>query len=91
MQGSNHEVSAKVAQIVINHLDINPDRVTPEAKFYEDLHCDSLDTVELTMAFEEEFDVEITDDEAEHVQTFGDAVGLISRKLASVEGDLPAR
>ncbi len=56
---------------------MNPDQVTPEAKFIEDLGADSLDTVELVMAFEEEFGAEIPDEDAEKLQTVGDVVKYI--------------
>jgi len=63
----------RVRKIVIEQLDADPDKVTEKASFIDDLGADSLDTVELVMAFEEEFDVEIPDDAAEHIQTVGDA------------------
>ena len=73
----------RVRKIVIEQLDADPDKVTEKASFIDDLGADSLDTVELVMAFEEEFDVEIPDDAAEHIQTVGDAVKFISEKLAA--------
>jgi acyl carrier protein len=72
----------RVRKIVIEHLDADPEKVTEKASFIDDLGADSLDTVELVMAFEEEFDVEIPDDAAEHIQTVGDAVKFIDSKLA---------
>ena len=72
----------RVRKIVIEQLDADPDKVTEKASFIDDLGADSLDTVELVMAFEEEFDVEIPDDAAEHIQTVGDAVKFIDEKLA---------
>ena len=69
---------AKVKEIIINELGVDPEKVTSEASFVEDLGADSLDTVELVMAFEEEFGIEIPDDAAETIQTFGDAVKFIS-------------
>ena len=72
----------RVRKIVIDHLDADPDKVTEKASFIDDLGADSLDNVELVMAFEEEFDVEIPDDAAEHIQTVGDAVKFIDEKLA---------
>ena len=72
----------KVKDIIVEQLGVNKDQVVPEASFIEDLGADSLDTVELVMAFEEEFDIEIPDDAAEHIQTVGDAVKFIDEKLA---------
>eukprot|EP01036_Dinobryon_divergens_P050609 gene50609-67768_t len=68
----------RVRKIVIDHLDADPDKVTEKASFIDDLGADSLDNVELVMAFEEEFSVEIPDDAAESIQTFGDAVGFVT-------------
>lgn len=65
---------AKVQKIVAEHLDVDADKVTESASFTDDLGADSLDQVELVMAFEEEFDVEIPDETAEKIQTVGDAV-----------------
>jgi acyl carrier protein len=72
----------RVRKIVIDHLDADPEKVVEKASFIDDLGADSLDNVELVMAFEEEFDVEIPDDAAEHIQTVGDAVKFIDEKLA---------
>jgi len=71
------DVEAKVKDIIINELGVEPEKVTPEASFVEDLGADSLDTVELVMAFEEEFGMEIPDEEAEKLQTVGDAINYI--------------
>jgi acyl carrier protein len=71
------DVEAKVKDIIINELGVEPEKVTPEASFVEDLGADSLDTVELVMAFEEEFGMEIPDEEAEKLQTVRDAVNYI--------------
>ena len=71
------EVESQVKQIVVDHLGIEDSKVTPESKFIDDLGADSLDTVELVMAFEEEFGIEIPDDAAENIQSFGDAVKFI--------------
>jgi acyl carrier protein len=70
----------RVKKIVVEHLDVEEDKVTEKASFIDDLGADSLDNVELVMAFEEEFDIEIPDDAAEHIQTVGDAVKFISEK-----------
>lgn len=67
-------IEAKVKEIIINELGVEPEKVTPEASFVEDLGADSLDTVELVMAFEEEFGLEIPDEEAEQLQTVADAI-----------------
>ena len=77
----SEDVSSKVKKIVADHLGIDEAKVTEESSFIDDLGADSLDTVELVMAFEEEFDIEIPDDAAETIQTFGDAVKFINEKL----------
>jgi len=74
------DVFNRVKKIVVEHLDVEEDKVKPEASFIDDLGADSLDNVELVMAFEEEFDIEIPDDAAEHIQTVGDAVKYIEEK-----------
>jgi acyl carrier protein len=71
---------AKVKEIIINELGVEPEKVTLEASFVEDLGADSLDTVELVMAFEEEFGIEIPDEDAESLQTVGDAVKYLNEK-----------
>ena len=76
-------VEAKVREIIINELGVEPEKVTPEASFVEDLGADSLDTVELVMAFEEEFGMEIPDEEAEKLQTVGDAIDYIQNHQGS--------
>ena len=70
----------KVKEIIINELGVEPEKVTPEASFVEDLGADSLDTVELVMAFEEEFGIEIPDEDAENLQTVGDAIRYLKEK-----------
>ncbi len=77
------EILTGVKKIVIEHLDVADEKVTDKASFIDDLGADSLDNVELVMAFEEEFDIEIPDDAAEHIQTVGDAVKFISEKKAA--------
>jgi acyl carrier protein len=74
------DVKERVKKIVVEHLDVEEEKVTMEASFIDDLGADSLDNVELVMAFEEEFDIEIPDDAAEHIQTVGDAVKYIEEK-----------
>jgi acyl carrier protein len=66
-------IADRVKKIVVEHLGVDEDKVVPEANFIDDLGADSLDTVELVMAFEEEFGCEIPDDAAEKIQTVGDA------------------
>ena len=70
----------KVTEIIVEQLGVKPEEVTPEASFVDDLGADSLDTVELVMAFEEEFGCEIPDEDAEKIQTVGDAVKYIDEK-----------
>ncbi len=72
------DVKAKIKKIVADHLGIEEDKVTDEASFVDDLGADSLDTVELVMAFEEEFEIEIPDEEAEAIQTVKNAVDYIN-------------
>lgn len=69
----------KVKEIIVEQLGVEEGAVTPEASFINDLGADSLDTVELVMAFEEAFDIEIPDEEAEKIQTVQDAVEYIER------------
>jgi acyl carrier protein len=73
------DVAERVKKIVIEHLGVEPEKVVEGANFIEDLGADSLDTVELVMAFEEEFGVEIPDDAAETIVTVGDAVKFLSK------------
>ena len=74
------EISSKVKKIVAEHLGIDELKVIDEASFIDDLGADSLDTVELVMAFEEEFGAEISDSEAEKILTVGDAIKFIESK-----------
>ena len=76
------DVSAKVKKMVADHLGIDETKVVEEANFIDDLGADSLDTVELVMAFEEEFGSEISDSEAEKILTVGDAIKFIESKSA---------
>ncbi|MFH0871165.1 MAG: acyl carrier protein [bacterium] len=71
------ELEEKVKQIIIDQLGVDGDEVTPQAKFVEDLGADSLDTVELVMALEEEFGIEIPDENAEKIATVKDAIDYI--------------
>jgi acyl carrier protein len=70
-------IEQRVKDIIVEQLGVNPDQVTPDAKFIEDLGADSLDTVELVMALEEEFGSEIPDEEAEKLQSVGDVIKYI--------------
>jgi acyl carrier protein len=70
-------VADRVKEIIVEQLGVNMEQVVPEAKFVEDLGADSLDTVELVMALEEEFDAEIPDEDAEKLATVGDAIKFI--------------
>ena len=74
------DVAGKVKKIVADHLGIDEAKVIEEASFIDDLGADSLDTVELVMAFEEEFGAEISDSEAEKILTIGDAIKFIEKK-----------
>ena len=76
------EVSERVKKIVVEHLGVETDKVTEDASFIDDLGADSLDTVELVMAFEEEFGVEIPDDAAEKILTVKDAINYIDTNAA---------
>ena len=73
-------VDARVREIIINELGVDPEKVTDDASFVEDLGADSLDTVELVMAFEEEFGLDIPDEDAEKMRTVGDAVGYLNKQ-----------
>lgn len=74
-----NDIADRVKKIVIEHLSVEAEKVRDSASFIEDLGADSLDTVELVMAFEEEFGIEIPDDAAETIQTVGDAVTFIEK------------
>lgn len=76
------DILDRVKKIVVEHLTVEDSKVVESASFIDDLGADSLDQVELVMAFEEEFDIEIPDDAAEKIHTVGDAVTLISQKVA---------
>ncbi|OGP17756.1 MAG: acyl carrier protein [Deltaproteobacteria bacterium GWA2_55_10] len=73
-------VENKVKKIIIDQLDVTEDEVTSQASFVDDLGADSLDTVEMVMAFEEEFGIEIPDEDAEKIKTVQDAVDYINKK-----------
>ena len=77
------EIGERVKKIVVEHLGVEPEKVVDSASFIDDLGADSLDTVELVMAFEEEFSIEIPDDAAEKIQTVGDAISFINSNAKS--------
>ena len=77
------DVADRVKKIVVEHLGVDETKVTDNASFIDDLGADSLDTVELVMAFEEEFGIEIPDDAAESIVTVGDAVKYIDKTQAA--------
>ena len=76
------DVAERIKKIVIEHLDVEAGKVTEKASFIDDLGADSLDNVELVMAFEDEFGVEIPDDAAETIQTVGDAISFVEKASA---------
>jgi len=75
------DVYKKVVDIIVEELAVDAEEITPEASFIDDLGADSLDVVELVMAFEEEFDIEIPDEDAENIQTVQNAVDYIDENL----------
>ena len=79
MAEEKKEIVEKVKQIISEQLGVDENEVTPSASFVDDLGADSLDTVELVMAFEEAFDIEIPDEDAEKIRTVQDAVDYISK------------
>ncbi len=76
------DIEAKVKQIIVDELSVEESQVTNEAKFIEDLGADSLDTVELVMKFEEEFDIEIPDEDQEKLRSVGEAINYLKGRLA---------
>jgi len=79
-------VDEKIKQIIVEQLAVAAEEVVPEASFIDDLGADSLDIVELVMALEEEFDLEIPDEDAERIQSVQDATSYIEEKTASKDG-----
>ena len=77
---SEATIEERVARIVCNQMGASPDKITPETSFVNDLGADSLDTVELVMEFEDEFEISIPDEDAEKIQTVGAAVQYITSK-----------
>ena len=82
MANKDKDIADKVKKMVADHLGVDETKVTDEANFIDDLGADSLDTVELGMAFEEEFGSEISDSDAEKILTVGDAIKFIESKAA---------
>lgn len=76
-------VEEKVKDIIAEELGVEREKLTPEASFMEDLGADSLDTVELVMAFEKEFDIDIPDEDAEKMRTVGDALKYLHEKMGN--------
>jgi len=77
------DIQTRIVKVICEQLDVEATRVTNDADFLDDLGADSLDTVELVMAFEEEFDLEIPDDIAEKIKTVNDVLGLVTSKIAA--------
>ena len=81
----SEEVLAKLKEIVVDRLNVEEDQIKPDASFVEDLGADSLDIVELIMGIEEEFDIEIPDEEAEKLTNVGEALAYVKKKLGIEE------
>jgi len=75
------DIAERVKKIVVEHLSVDESKVTESASFIDDLGADSLDTVELVMAFEKEFDIDIPDEDAEKMRTVGDALNYLHEKI----------
>jgi len=74
-------IEERIKEIIADQLGVEVEKITPEAKFVDDLGADSLDVVELIMAFEEEFGIEIPDEDAEKIQTVGDVINYLKEKV----------
>ena len=79
----NADLAKRVEAIIVEQLGVTPEEVVPEASFIDDLGADSLDIVELVMAMEEEFDIEIPDEDAEKIQTIADAISYVRERAAA--------
>ena len=79
------DILAKLSEIIVDRLDVEKEKIVPAASFVEDLGADSLDIVELIMGIEEEFDIEIPDEDAEKLTTVGEAVNYAAAKLGVEE------
>ena len=77
------DLEKKVSELIVGQLGVTEEEIRPEASFIDDLGADSLDIVELVMALEEEFDIEIPDEDAERIQTIGDATSYLKEKLGA--------
>jgi acyl carrier protein len=82
IMASSEEIAERIKSIIVEQLGVSMEEVTPEASFIEDLGADSLDIVELIMALEEEYDMEIPDEDAEKIQTVDDVISYIQSKQA---------
>jgi acyl carrier protein len=78
-----NDLEPKVRELVSAHLDIDPDRLTPEARLGEDLCIDSLAAIELALVLEDAFDIALPDEEREEIRTYGDVVSLVGEKVAA--------
>jgi acyl carrier protein len=81
------DVANRVKEIIAEQLMVDPEEITEESTFVDDLGADSLDRVELIMEFEEEFGIEIPDEDAEKISTVGEAIAYIERRLAERSGE----
>lgn len=88
---SDEQIRQRVIDIVCEHLAVNKDQVTDNTSFIEDIGADSLDIVELVMELEEEFDIQIPDDQAEKIKTVGEAVEYIKVAIKNKGGDAGAK
>ena len=78
----DEDIQQKVVDLIVDQLGVDADSVTPQAHFIDDLGADSLDTVELVMAFEEEFDMEVPDEDAEKLETVSDVTDYLKQRLS---------
>ncbi len=83
---NSDEIRDKIYEIIVKQLEVEKDKLTPETKYAEDLGADSLDTAELVMLFEDEFQINVSDDAEGKIKTIGDTVAYIAEQLQSKEG-----